>query len=109
MHGDVSKSEIEKGTGPLAVGGHAGRGNGATPPYRSSDTVSARLELVFHYSRRPFQRTAEGTLPTRNHVIAAATGISVSSSASLFGADGQSSPGARVNFRLSNVRRYTQP
>ena len=73
MHGDVSKSEIEKGTGPLAVGGHAGRGNGATPPYRSSDTVSARLELVFHYSRRPFQRTAESSLPTRNGIIALAS------------------------------------
>ena len=73
MHGDVSKSVIEKGTGPLALGGHARRGNEDTPPYRSSDTVSARHKLVYHYSRRPLKRTAESTLPTRNGIIAAAT------------------------------------
>ena len=107
MHDDVSKSVIERGAGPLALGGHARGGNEATPPYRSSDTVSARHKLVFHYSRRPFQRTAESTLPTRNGIIAAATWISDSPSVSLPGADGQSSSEARVNFRLSNVRRDT--
>ena len=73
MHGDVSKSVIERGAGPLALGGHAGRGNGSTPPYRSSDTVSARHKLVFDYSRKPFQRTAESTPPTHNGIKAAAT------------------------------------